>query len=66
MNNLFDLRFVIGAFFTIAGLMLFVYSFFDREAINHWCGLLFVAFGVVMILLSRMKPVDDPNVPEEL
>ncbi|TCJ17782.1 hypothetical protein EPD60_06230 [Flaviaesturariibacter flavus] len=66
MNNLFDLRFVIGAFFTITGLMLFVYSFVDRQAINHWCGLLFFVFGVVMILLSRFKPVRDPNVPDEL
>ena len=54
MNKLFDLHFVIGSFFFLVGLILFVYSFSEkgRNAVNHYGGLAFLLFGVVMILLT--------------
>ena len=68
-NKLFDLRFVIGCFFAIVGLLLLVFSFVNREAgmqgINRWCGLGFLAFGVVMILLSMQKDAHDELLEEE-
>ena len=65
MNKLFDLRFVIGSFFTIVGLLLLIYGFtaasdaFNAHVVNKWCGGVFVAFGVVMILLSLEKDASD-------
>lgn len=63
MNKLFDLRFVIGSFFTVVGLLLLIYGFaIETEAaraINRWSGGIFLVFGVVMILLSvRHKEQD--------
>lgn len=55
MKKLFDLRFVIGAFFCIIGILLTVYSFFsakDGVQVNRVCGIIFIAFGLFMILLS--------------
>jgi uncharacterized membrane protein HdeD (DUF308 family) len=54
MNKLFDLRFVIGSFFSLTGLILFIYSFTERGryAVNHYGGLAFLLFGVLMILLT--------------
>ncbi len=54
MNKLFDLRFVIGSFFFLVGLILFIYSFSEkgRYAVNHYGGLAFLLFGLVMILLT--------------
>ena len=70
MNKLFDLRFVIGSFFTVVGLLLLVFSFVagntkDAETINRWCGIAFVAFGVVMIILSLQKDAHDELLEEE-
>lgn len=59
MNKLFDLRFAIGLFFTIVGLILIVYGFFsaNREysAVNWGCGLLFAVFGIFMLWLARKR-----------
>ena len=59
MNKLFDLSFVIGIFFSIVGLLLFVYSFFaeaaETQTINRWCGIVFTIFGIFMIILSFKK-----------
>jgi hypothetical protein len=54
MNKLFDLRFVIGAFFAIIGLLLIAYSLITTEGrqINLICGGIFVVFGIVMIAFS--------------
>lgn len=55
MKKLFDLRFVIGCFFLIVGLLLLFYGFFTSEndqSVNRWCGIIFTLFGVTMILLS--------------
>lgn len=58
MNKLFDLRFVIGTFFLIVGLLLLLYGFFSSESdqsVNRWCGSIFSIFGFVMLLLSYQK-----------
>jgi drug/metabolite transporter (DMT)-like permease len=59
MNRLFDLRFVIGAFFTITGLMLLAYGFAEGAPVNRWCGIVFTLFGIFMIALSYGKQSDD-------
>ena len=61
MKKLFDLRFVIGLFFTVIGLMLSVYHQFSNELsnINFWCGLVFLVFGISMIVLSYTAKVED-------
>lgn len=62
MNKLFDLRFVIGLFFAVVGLLLLIYAFLTKEtsqAVNQWCGGLFILFGVIMIFLSFGKDADD-------
>jgi len=67
MNKLFDLRFVIGAFFSIAGILLLVYALVTTEAgqaINGWCGAVFLAFGLLMIFLSLQKDVQDELLEE--
>jgi len=63
LNKLFDLRFVIGSFFSIVGLLLLVYgSFFEHEEaeyVNIACGGFFLIFGIVMIILSFAKETGD-------
>lgn len=63
MHKLFDLRFVIGAFFTVAGLLLLIYSFTvkapEDASVNRWCGSIFAVFGVLMIALSYKKSNPD-------
>jgi uncharacterized membrane protein len=71
MNKLFDLRFVIGSFFLIVGILLLCYSFLSADTTlnmhttNRWCGIFFIAFGVVMIVLSLQKDADDELLEEE-
>lgn len=61
MNKLFDLRFVIGAFFTVVGLLLLLYGLFTNNTaenahmVNRWCGGIFTIFGIVMIIISTQK-----------
>jgi cytochrome c biogenesis protein CcdA len=59
MNKLFDLRFVIGIFFTVIGILLLIYGFISTtessQTINRWCGGIFTIFGIVMILISRKE-----------
>ncbi|MGN6402608.1 MAG: hypothetical protein ACTHMD_19270 [Flavisolibacter sp.] len=68
MNKLFDLRFVIGSFFSIVGLLLLIYSLASKvregQSINSWCGVLFLVFGVLMILLSFRKDAHDELLEE--
>ena len=67
MNKLFDLRFVIGSFFTIVGLLLLVYMLLASEggqAVNGWCGGIFLAFGLLMIWLSFQKDAGDELLEE--
>lgn len=61
-NKILDLRFVIGAFFTIISILLLVYSFTTNgasQSVNRWCGTTFLIFGVAMIILSFAKDADD-------
>ncbi len=59
MNKLFDLRFVIGLFFSVIGILVFGYGFLsgknDLHEVNRWCGAIFILFGIVMITLSYQK-----------
>lgn len=69
MNKLFDLRFVIGLFFSVVGLLLLIYSFMEAAArtqiINRWCGGLFLLFGILMVLLSLKKDAHDELLEKE-
>jgi len=58
MNKLFDLRFVIGIFFIVIGAILIVYGFLSKQltTVNEWCGVMFLVFGLFMLLLSIRKP----------
>jgi len=56
MNKLFDLRFVIGLFFVLAGLLLLAYALLaGGAALNGWCGALFLLFGGSMVGLSYLR-----------
>jgi cytochrome c biogenesis protein CcdA len=64
MNKLIDLRFVIGLFFTIIGILILVYSFVtkvdvDNQSVNRWGSIAFIIFGVVMIIISLGKDSGD-------
>ncbi len=64
MNKLFDLRFVIGAFFTVVGILLLIYGFISQaeaamQSINRWCGGIFTIFGVIMLILSYAQPINE-------
>ncbi len=69
LNKLFDLRFVIGVFFLVIGLLLLVYSFMvepeSAQAINRWSGFIFAIFGVLMVVLSLRKDAHDELLEEE-
>ncbi len=65
-RNLFDLRTIIGALFTLYGLFLVVLGIFDTEAevtkaagvrINLWAGLGMLALGIVFLLWVRLRPL---------
>ena len=58
MNKFFDLRFVIGLFFSAVGILLLGYGFLTQnkmQDVNRWCGGIFTLFGVIMIILSYQK-----------
>jgi len=65
MKKLLDLRFVIGVFFAIVGILLSLYYITgshvpaDEGSVNIWCGVLFVIFGAGMILLSYVSKIDE-------
>ena len=71
LNKLFDLRFVIGSFFLLVGILLLAYSFLsadttlNMQTVNRWCGIVFICFAVVMIVLSLQKDADDELLEEE-
>ena len=71
MNKLFDLRFVIGSFFLIVGILLVGYSFLSDETalnmqtVNRWCGMFFTVFGIFMIFISFRKDGDDELLDEK-
>jgi hypothetical protein len=57
MKNILDLRFIIGSFFLLVGLFLFIGSFIMQpgadksELVNRWCGLAYIIFSVFMLIL---------------
>ena len=65
MKKLLDLRFVIGAFFTAIGCLLLIYYFVKSAGVlpaarvNAWCGILFMVFGLGMIILSYVQKSGD-------
>lgn len=71
-SKLFDLRLLIGGLFTLYGVILTIYSFFDSPAeiakaagihINLWLGLGMLVLGLVFLLWIRLAPLQhaDPN-----
>lgn len=70
LSKLLDLRFVIGVFFTLIGLLLLVHSFIvantadGTESVNRWAGGVFLVFGVLMIVLSFGKEAHDEIIEE--
>ena len=71
LNKLFDLRFVIGSFFLLVGILLLAHSLIssdttlNMQTVNRWCGIVFICFGVIMIVLSLQKDADDELLEEE-
>ena len=65
MNKIFDLRFVIGLFFLVVGILLLVHSFIatagDGQTVNRWCGFVFSVFGITMILLTMRKDREEED-----
>lgn len=61
MNRLFDLRFVIGCFFGITGILLFVYGLMEEKGsgINKGSGIGFIIFSIVMLALSMRTKKQD-------
>ena len=65
MKKFFDLRFVIGAFFLVIGMLLLGYSLLYKtpggfnQSVNRGCSIFFIIFAIVMIWLSfDEKPAD--------
>ncbi len=65
MKKLLDLRFVIGAFFSAVGLLLFIYHFTGGKNIavdspvNLITGIVFMVFGIFMIVLSSVSKISE-------
>jgi uncharacterized membrane protein HdeD (DUF308 family) len=63
MKKFFDLRFVIGVFFLVVGILLLIYSFTNpivaHPEVNRWSGIFFMVFALVMILMSFDKKPED-------
>ncbi|MFH7018448.1 hypothetical protein [Flavobacterium sp. FlaQc-47] len=61
MNKLYDLRFVIGIFFLIVGVLLIGYAFISeglfeyKMKINLACGVLFSCFAAIMLALKNQE-----------
>ena len=63
MKKFFDLRFVIGIFFLSVGILLLIYSIVSPSAahpeVNRYSSIFFIAFAIVMIVLSFDKKPED-------
>jgi uncharacterized membrane protein HdeD (DUF308 family) len=59
MKNILDLRFVIGLFFLLVGIFLLITSFVvhpsggKTEVVNLWSGIVYIVFGIVMLVLWK-------------
>jgi hypothetical protein len=61
-KRLNELNFVIGLFFTIVSLILLVGNFLSKElsgSINLYTGIVFLVFGVFMIMIKSKRGVDE-------
>jgi len=59
MKNILDLRFIIGAFFSLVGLLLVLYALVPTASgreINVYGGLAYLIFGLLMLLLWFFFP----------
>jgi hypothetical protein len=65
-SKLFDIRLLIGALFTLYGVMLTVAGFFTSEAdmkkasginINLWLGIGMLALGLLFLLWRQLSPI---------
>ena len=67
MDKLLDLRFVIGLFFLIVGVLLLGYSFLAHAAeetltaVNRWCGIIFIVFGILMSFVLNVRSSKEPT-----
>jgi hypothetical protein len=63
MQKLTDLRFIIGTFFTLCGLILLLTYFIAKGAnhpeLNLYAGGVMLAFGLVMLLLFYKGDADN-------
>jgi uncharacterized membrane protein len=65
MNKFLDLRFTIGIFFLVIGILLLGHSLFSipeagfNKTVNLYCSIFFIIFSVVMLLLSIDKKPKD-------
>lgn len=59
MKKIFDLRFIIGLFFGVVGIILIITSLTMQtggeksETTNFWSGIFYVVFSVVMLILWK-------------
>jgi hypothetical protein len=59
MKNLLDLRFIIGSFFLIVGILLLIAAFTESlsivsgVAIDRDCGILFIVFSLAMLAMWK-------------
>jgi hypothetical protein len=69
-SKLFDLRLLIGGLFTLYGVLLIIYSFFDSPAeiakaagihINLWLGIGMLVLGLLFLLWTRLGPLQPPE-----
>jgi hypothetical protein len=69
-SKLFDIRFMIGALFSVYGVLLTIYSFFTSPAelakaaginINLWLGLGMLVLGLLFLLWARLGPLKHPD-----
>jgi hypothetical protein len=59
MKNILDLRFIIGAFFSVIGIVLVIYALAIAHTgceINVYGGLAYLIFGVLMLWLWHFFP----------
>ena len=67
MKKLLDLRFVIGIFFSLIGVLLIFYHFFGKQnssfdnKVNLWSGIVFLVFGLSMIFISEKNKLDETD-----
>ncbi|MCL6524897.1 MAG: hypothetical protein K6T34_09580 [Thermoflavifilum sp.] len=60
MKNILDLRFIIGAFFAVVGIVLIGYALISRSADGHqmnmYGGAVYLVFGLLMLILWFFFP----------